>query len=111
MILVIIIGFIIFDSESMAEIFDKLRGMFLMQDISLYDEISINLLNNNMVLIILSIILSTPSLKNIYFKYRDIKFFNRVLVILEPLVILSLMLIVTAYLVDGSYNPFMYFRF
>jgi len=39
-----------------------------MQDISLYDEISINLLNNNMVLIILSIILSTPSLKNIYFK-------------------------------------------
>jgi len=31
--------------------------------------------------------------------------------LLEPIVIVILLLIVTAYLVDNSYNPFLYFRF
>lgn len=31
--------------------------------------------------------------------------------ILEPLLLLGLMLVVTGYLVDGSFNPFLYFRF
>ena len=29
----------------------------------------------------------------------------------EPLVLAGLLLLVTAYLVDGSFNPFLYFRF
>ncbi|MDR1246968.1 MAG: MBOAT family protein [Clostridiales Family XIII bacterium] len=35
----------------------------------------------------------------------------RFLLILEPLFILLLMALITAFLVDGSYNPFIYFRF
>ena len=31
--------------------------------------------------------------------------------VLEPLVLIVLLLICTAYLVDGSFNPFLYFRF
>ena len=31
--------------------------------------------------------------------------------VLEPLVLLALLAAVTAYLVDGSFNPFLYFRF
>ena len=31
--------------------------------------------------------------------------------VLEPLVLLALLAVVTAYLVDGSFNPFLYFRF
>ena len=30
---------------------------------------------------------------------------------LVPLVLLALLAVVTAYLVDGSFNPFLYFRF
>ena len=28
-----------------------------------------------------------------------------------PLVLLGLMIVITAYLIDGSFNPFLYFRF
>lgn len=31
--------------------------------------------------------------------------------IAEPVALTALMLIMTAYLVDGSFNPFLYFRF
>ncbi|MFR7893774.1 MAG: hypothetical protein ACLU38_06525 [Dysosmobacter sp.] len=31
--------------------------------------------------------------------------------LLEPVVLLALLTVVTAYLVDGSFNPFLYFRF
>ena len=31
--------------------------------------------------------------------------------IAEPLALIALLLICTAFLVDGSYNPFLYFRF
>ena len=31
--------------------------------------------------------------------------------IIQPAVLLALLLVCTAYLVDGSFNPFLYFRF
>ena len=31
--------------------------------------------------------------------------------VVEPVVLLGLLTVVTAYLVDGSFNPFLYFRF
>ena len=33
------------------------------------------------------------------------------LTFVEPIVLIGLFLLVTAYLVDGSFNPFLYFRF
>lgn len=36
---------------------------------------------------------------------------TRAAVVLEPLVTLGLLILSTAYLVDGSFNPFLYFRF
>lgn len=32
-------------------------------------------------------------------------------VVLEPVFLLGLLIVATAYLVDGSFNPFLYFRF
>ena len=31
--------------------------------------------------------------------------------IAEPIMLVALLLVITAYLVDGSFNPFLYFRF
>ena len=36
---------------------------------------------------------------------------HAVLSVLEPLVLTALLVVCTAYLVDGSFNPFLYFRF
>ena len=36
---------------------------------------------------------------------------NLVISILEPIILIALLLINTAYLIDSSYSPFLYFRF
>ena len=36
---------------------------------------------------------------------------GRVLAVVAPVALMALLAVVTAYLVDGSFNPFLYFRF
>jgi alginate O-acetyltransferase complex protein AlgI len=64
-------------------------------------------LRNNMVLLIISMIGATPLIKNIYAKLKDTKYGC----IVEPIYIICILMLSTAYLIDGSYNPFLYFRF
>lgn len=54
-------------------------------------------------LFIVSIVASTPICR----KLSQFKYANE----LKPVLVIVLLLLVTAYLVDGSYNPFLYFRF
>jgi alginate O-acetyltransferase complex protein AlgI len=44
-------------------------------------------------------------------KVKEIPVGEKLIDLLEPLVLAGLLLLVTAYLVDGSFNPFLYFRF
>ena len=36
---------------------------------------------------------------------------SKMVQLLEPLVLMALLLVCSAYLVDGSFSPFLYFRF
>ena len=36
---------------------------------------------------------------------------NKIINILEPILIVFILIIITSYAVDNSYNPFLYFRF
>ena len=46
--------------------------------------------------------------KQLFNKFSESK---KIMDIIEPLSVAFLILLVTAYLVDGSFNPFLYFRF
>lgn len=61
--------------------------------------------------IVIGIIGASSLPKTLYRRLEAGKTTGKALVIIEPLVILILLLVVTAYLVDGSFNPFLYFRF
>lgn len=61
-------------------------------------------LRNYAVILIIGIIFSTPLIQNIYKKVEHIK-------IIPILVCGSILAVSIAYLVDASYNPFLYFRF
>ena len=50
---------------------------------------------------------ATPLVKNTGLRLNQTK----VGAIMEPLVLIILLLICTGYLVDGSFSPFLYFRF
>jgi alginate O-acetyltransferase complex protein AlgI len=59
------------------------------------------------VLFLLGFVGATPVVKNIGLRVSE----KKLGAFVEPLVLLALLLICTAYLVDGSFSPFLYFRF
>ncbi|MBP0979890.1 MAG: MBOAT family protein [Oscillospiraceae bacterium] len=62
-------------------------------------------LKNYFIILILSIILSTPLIFNFYNKKIKSNIF------LDTIVLIILLILSVAYLVDATYNPFLYFRF
>jgi alginate O-acetyltransferase complex protein AlgI len=54
---------------------------------------------------------ATPIVKQFVLAIQKKEWGERILMVLEPVVLLTILIAVTAYLVDGSYNPFLYFRF
>ena len=44
-------------------------------------------------------------------RVKDNRVAETVLAAAEPVVLAALLILVTGYLVDGSFNPFLYFRF
>ena len=54
---------------------------------------------------------ATPLFKNFILKIKTKVICKNAVNILEPLVLVTMLVIITAYLVDGSFNPFLYFRF
>ena len=63
------------------------------------------------VVIILGIIGSTPLPKRLAEKFEKGEKTRVISNIAEPIVLVALFATMTAYLVDGSFNPFLYFRF
>ena len=59
------------------------------------------------LLFLLGILGATPLVRNLGTKIQQ----HAVVQLLEPIALIGLLLISTAYLVDGSFSPFLYFRF
>ena len=109
-IILIIIGFLIFSVEDVNAIFYDLKNMFFVGNISLYNSEILYLLRNYLGLFIVAIIGATPLMKVLIEKINNTKF-KKAIDILEPVFLILLLILVTAFLVDESFNPFLYFRF
>ena len=109
-LLIIVISFLIFNANSLSEIFISLKNMLFINKISLYDKESIYYFKSYFILIIISIIAATPLFKIIVNKIKNTKL-KLVIDILEPITYILLLILCTAFLVDASFNPFLYFRF
>jgi len=99
--LLVIIGFVIFNAADMQEAFRQIGGMFGAGGIVLYGAESLYYLRSYALLLILAVFGCTPAAKSCIKKLSP----------LRPILAPALLLICTAYLVDGSFNPFLYFRF
>ena len=55
--------------------------------------------------------LETPLFRNCAARLQEKKAAAAVMHFLQPAVLVALLILCTAYLVDGSFNPFLYFRF
>ena len=107
--ILVVIGFVFFYNEK--NILDIFIKMFTGRGIS-FTNVSTNYyLLNYLVLLIISFVACTPLLKNIINKCKKNKNLNIVISIIEPIILIGLLVLSTAFIVDASSNSFLYFRF
>ncbi len=106
-LLVVVLGFVLFNAESMTQAGSDLAGMFGFGGVPLVTAETLYYLRSYAVLFVLGFVGSTPWVRDTANRLYK----HKVVAVLEPVVLLLLLLICTGYLVDGSFSPFLYFRF
>ncbi|WP_249029955.1 MBOAT family O-acyltransferase [Tannockella kyphosi] len=101
------ISFVIFNASDIGQAFLYIKGMFSFGMIPFVNEVSLYYLSSYFYIIIIAMVGATPLVSSITVSIT--KRFK--LYWLEPLVLFMLLIGCTAYLVDSSFNPFLYFRF
>ncbi len=108
---IISVSFVIFNATDMGEALEYIKCMFGFGKIPLVSEEYIYYLKSYGVPMIIGLVGATPVVKNAVNKLLEKKTAQKVINIIEPVVLVALAVTVTAFLVDGSFNPFLYFRF
>ena len=108
---VTLVSFVIFSVESMDKLPTFLGGLFGIGINGLADASTLYILDSFGVLLAVCILASTPIPKKLFERFSETKAGKYVLVVAEPACVAVMLLLGTALLVDGSYNPFLYFRF
>ena len=109
--LFVVLGFVLFDSASIADAFMSFKSLFGLAGIPAANTASLYYLKSNLVLLIIAALGATPLPKRIYEKIGGTAGGSKVLTILTPIATVASIAVCTAYLIDGSFNPFVYFRF
>lgn len=110
-LLFVVIGFVIFNAESLSQMLGDLKGMFGLAGVPFMSvETGYHFFNYGGVILI-SVMSATPAIKLLLKKTKENDFGRLILSVAEPIALLVLLVMCTASLVDGSYNPFLYFRF
>ena len=104
-VLLIVMGsFVLFNAESLAQAASDLAGLF--GGVPLVTQEALYCLRSYSLVLAVSVVGATPLPKRLAAAIPE-----RVTAVLEHLALTALLLVCTAYLVDGSFNPFLYFRF
>ena len=108
---VLIISFVIFNATNLQNLRDILLVLFTGNGLPFVSHEFLYYFKSYGVLLFVGILGATPFCKEICSNLESKEKWNHAFTILEPLVLLILACIVTAYLINDSYNPFLYFRF
>lgn len=108
---IIIISFVLFNASSLGTAVNDISGMLGMSGAPFVTFETLYYLRSYAVLLIIAVIGCTPLCKNAVSRIRIGSWSVKTMRIIEPVLLVCLLLLVTAYLVDGSFNPFLYFRF
>ena len=103
-LLLVVISFVIFNAGSINEAFVYIGGMLGVGDYPLVSTEALYYLKDYLFVLIIAIVGATNFPKYFVTKFKTLQW-------LEPIVLVALLAVSTAYLVDGSFNPFLYFRF
>ena len=107
-LLFVLLGFVLFDAPSLSAAASRIAGLFGGAGAGVE---SLYYLRSYAVVLLLAILGATPLPKRLLARLRKNRVCGVLLDVLEPIVLVALLALCTAYLIDGSFNPFLYFRF
>ncbi len=105
------VSFVIFSANDLPSAISRVGGLFGAGGISLIGDEFPYYLRSFGVTLVISAVCATPALKKLKVLFERKKPLKICFDILEIPVLLGLLVIISAYLADGSFNPFLYFRF
>ena len=110
-VIAILVSFVLFSADGIGAACADIGGLFGLAGVPLWTGETGYYLGSYAVVLAVAILGATPIPKNALLAARKNPTVDRVLNILEPVFHLAIILVVTAYFVDGSFSPFLYFRF
>ena len=105
--LIVIFSFVLFNAESFAQAGSDIACMLGFGGLPLVTDVTLYYLASYALLFVAGVIGATPLVRDAAVKLSK----HKVFAVLEPVVLVILLLLCTGYLVDGSFSPFLYFRF
>ena len=105
-LLAVLVSFVLFNAVDLTQAGGDIAGLFGFGGVPFVTEETLYYLRSYALVFILGFVGSTPVVKALAEKLP-----SKAAAVLEPLAMAALLLVCTAYLVDGSFNPFLYFRF
>lgn len=102
LLLIVSIGWVLFSFESVDSMFQYIGTMFGIHSVKMFDTKTLYYLSNYYLVFIIAIVFATPLLANVKHKINGFVMYVFYVMVL---------LLCTAYLVDSTFNPFLYFRF
>ena len=106
-LLVVVLGFVLFNAADLNQAVSDIGGMFGMSGVPLVTGTTLYYLKSYSIILLAALVGSTPIVRTAAQKLEN----RPVGAVLEIVMMAAFLLVCTAYLVDGSFNPFLYFRF
>ncbi len=110
-IIITLFSFIIFDAPTMGDACETMGSMIGLGNLPLMSEATLYYLGSYAVMFVIAIIGATPIPKYLVGKVKENAVCEKIIDWAAPVVMIVLLMVITGYLVDGSFNPFLYFRF
>ena len=106
-LLVVMLSFVVFNATDLGAAAHEIGAMFGLAGLPLVTEETLYYLRSFGLLFVLAMVGATPLVRDTCRKVEN----TPVGRVLEILMMAGLLIVCTAYLVDGSFSPFLYFRF
>lgn len=107
LLLIVVVGWVIFSQPSLESAIEYIKIMFGFGEYPLINGYTNFYINEYWRAILMSIILSTPVLKNL----NKNKLTSNIIFIIRPIVLIGSFALVIIYLINSTFNPFIYFNF
>lgn len=111
LLFIVLVSFVIFSGDGLSGAMHDVAALFGGNGLPFFTgETGYYIASYGLVLLV-GIVGATPLVKTAVLKIKETRVGGAILSVLEPIFVLAILVVITAYFVDGSFSPFLYFRF